>query len=181
MGDVEEDYEAEVAEDEEPVEGAEAESDSESDSEGEGESDSDGGEEGLGAEDADQMGRMTEERFNWPGPLWSAGRPDGAHPADEEVIRVPDAERTTSDTLSIYELAKVCAVMANHERSADNVVHGAMRKVYSGRTPLTVVRTVSVMPAVYAADGTLKSRGKRWVEVWRVAELHNPHPLPAGI
>lgn len=178
MSDAEEDYEAEPAEDEDPVEGAE--SDSESDSEGD--SDSDGGEEGPGAgDDGSGTHRMTEERFNWPGPLWSAGRPDGAHPADEEVIRVPDAERTTSDTLSIYELAKVCAVMANHERSADNVVHGAMRKVYSGRTPLTVVRTVSVKPAVYAADGTLKSRGKRWVEVWRVAELHNPHPLPAGI
>ncbi len=126
-------------------------------------------------------GRSSEERFNWPGPPWSAGKPEGALPADVKVVVVPDDERITSDTISLFELAKVSSVMANYERRSDDVVHGAMRKAYSGKTPLTIVRTISLVGATYHPNGQLKSRGVQTVEIWRVAELINPHPLPKDI
>ena len=119
--------------------------------------------------------------FDWPGPAWSAGHPDGAHQAPLREVIVPDEDRITPATLSVHEAARLVALEAVHDRTSDDAIRGAMRRVYEAKTPFTIRRAIKRVPPVYGTDGKLVSEGEIWVEVWRVGELHNPHPPPMDL
>ncbi len=120
----------------------------------------------------------TRAAFDWPGPAWSAGHPDGAHQAPVREVIVKDEDRVTPSTLSLNELARLVALEAVHDRTSDDAIRGAMQRVYDGKTAFTIRRAIKRVPPAYGPDGKLVSEGKVWIEVWRVGELHNPHPPP---
>jgi hypothetical protein len=119
--------------------------------------------------------------FDWPGPAWSAGHPDGAHQAPLREVVVKDEDRITPSTLSVNEVARLVALEAVHDRTSDDAIRGAMQRVYDAKTAFTIRRAVKRVPAVYGPDGKLVSEGEIWIEVWRVGELHNPHPPPIDL
>ena len=112
---------------------------------------------------------------DWPGPSWGAGsRVPLSRPWVEER-EVPRDERRLPDTMSMFEFARLVGLEAEHDRESDDAVTGAMRKVLEGRSALTIRRVRREVPPTFAADGGLKTRGYRLVEVWPARELHYPH------
>jgi len=164
MSDAEEDPEAEAEAEEEVSDNPDSVDGSEGESDG---------------DEADEVD--IRAAFDWPGPVWSAGHPDGAHQAPLREVIVRDEDRITPSTISVHEVARLVALEAVHDRTSDDAIRGAMQRVYGAKTPFTIRRAIKRVPAVYGPDGKLVSEGEIWIEVWRVGELHNPHPPPMDL
>jgi hypothetical protein len=116
--------------------------------------------------------------FDFPGPQWMVGLRDGATQPPMRVVIVPKEGRVTADTMSPFEFARLVGLEAVHDRTSDDAVAGAKRRVYEGQTSFTIRRTVRMIPPVYGAGGGLKREGEMHIEVWRSSELRYPHPPP---
>ena len=117
----------------------------------------------------------TASSHDWPGPPWGKGTQVPPPRPWVEEREVPRDERRFPDTMSMFEFARLVGVEAEHDRTSDDAVLGAMRKVLSGRSALTIRRVRREVPPVFGPDGALKTRGYRLVEVWQARELHYPH------
>ena len=116
--------------------------------------------------------------FDYPAPLWSNTRPDGAPQPPVRVVEITGTDRVLPDTMSEFEFARLTGIEATQDRTSDDANAGAMRKVYEGKSPLTIRRHIRRYPAVYRADGTLEREEIHEIEVWRSSELHIPFSYP---